>query len=209
MVYIAGYVATWIILLNALWLMYLAAHRPDRFKALLEGRSRWTGQRVYPEWRANAHVILGLLGAFYGAVFIYRAALGFIPYEWGGTNVDGEFQPIRDTIAGLLAFGTVYLVGRLVTDGAELRDTIAGLRRNSADLTDDLKATRGELGDMGQDFRALEAELETMRTKHLREVRLLKDDVLRLRTLVPPDVLAEEDRKAAERANAPPKIYYS
>ncbi|MFM7655132.1 MAG: hypothetical protein ACKO56_07040 [Paracoccaceae bacterium] len=209
MVYIAGYVAIWVILLNALWLMYLAIYRPDQLASLLEGRSRLPGQRAFPQWRTNAHVISGLLGAFYAAFFIYRAALGFIPYEWGGTNADGEFHAMRDTIAGLLAFGTAYLVACLLTDGVELRDTIAVQRRNVGNLTDDLKTQRGELDDLKRESRALEAELEAMQTKHLREVRLLKDDILRLRSLISPDVLAEEDRKAAERANAPPKVYWS
>lgn len=208
----AWYSTTWLLLINAVWLMYLGAHRPVKLDKLIEAtedRRRFNADRVMPKWRASAHLILGLVGAFCAALFVYRAALGFIPYEWGGTDADGEFQPIRDTLAGLMAFGTAYLAAHLVNDGGQLRHKVKTMERDHADLKDDLKEKQNELDEVLHDFRALEGEFEAAKTMHFREVDLLKDDVRRLRSLVSPEVLAEEDRKAAERANAPPKVYWS
>lgn len=206
------YSVQWVLIINFLWLFYLSAHAPDRFHAIMTacggGRNRHA-KRGISQWRASAHLFAGVTAIIGATYFLYQGALGFVPYSWGRVDEYGEFHAVRDTLSVVFALGTAYLMVQVVTVAGErgLREDAA---KSAASLHKDEQAQAAKAYSALSDrLLRLERSSVSKDEKCAENLRVLRNELARLRGLIPPDVLENDDRNEAEKANAPPRVYRS
>lgn len=104
---ITAYVLGWAILLNTIWVTYLAVFKPEFFNQL----NKHPGHRYLDgAGRAYIHIIGAVIGYYILFHIMFNLAFSFIPGNWGGVDEDGDFVAIRDIFASLASILMTALV---------------------------------------------------------------------------------------------------
>lgn len=194
------YGAAWALILNLLWVLHLAAHDGFRLNALFRastGARTIPGEIRIPAWRANLHLAASFIAAVLGSYALYRGAFGFLPSSWGPVDSSGVFQPFLDTFAILLALVTAYLVLAVVIRSSDHQVAAERARNASDELRRIQKTTDEALHKAYSKFQEMERAVDAQQERHQKEVRILQDEVTRIRALVPKDLLVEANQEFA------------
>lgn len=206
------YGATWALLLNFLWILHLAANRPERLASLLRassGSRPYLGDPDISKFRASCHLGFAVIGSIFGAFLLFRSALSFFPDSWGIINEDGTFQPIRNTLAFILGLTLAYFLSVAISRIADHPLFVENARLADADHQQAIRESEAAFLNASERLDAALREARLAEDTHRKEVLGLREDIDRLRALVPPDVLDESDKKLEEDRKKPPRIYWS
>ncbi len=203
---IVAYVLGWAVLLNTIWVTYLAVFKPEFFNQL----NKHPGHRYLDgAGRAYIHIIGAFIGYYILFHIMFNLAFSFIPGNWGTVDEDGEFLATRIILASLASILMAALAWSAIGHAGDRFAKELAAKDKLDDTLQDLDLARKDRSDAIFEAERLReagknAELDASREKYRHE-----NHINNLRSLIPPEVLEKQDRIEREQAAAGPRTFYS
>ncbi|MCA1299612.1 hypothetical protein [Stappia indica] len=214
------FLISWILIVNAAWVVVLAAYHPDRFSILYRDTRDFSPDRKYSPLRSKSHLLGAGLAFFIAGLVIFDLAFSFIPNSWGSVDEYGDFYPLSQSLAGFISLPLAIVLFRLMehtglreesleTAQLESQARIEELEFNLNEVTERLNKSNDYYYETSHQMDLQRIINEEILNKEIIENSKLKSELLEIRKLVPEKTLKDYDEMKAQRAIAKTRTYYS